>query len=144
MTERQTLRFTLIQKLYAIPPECRPFEVLLNGVRVFETHEPYPEQGLPTSVGKYRIIFEAPISSSDELQAFSSEISEAAEDLDHSWIYACGAPLHPVGIGISFGTTPVGWQSNENEVRDYLLKNCRKPVALVNVGPRRHWISMPC
>ena len=92
------LRVTDEKKRGRILLHCKPYEVVTNGVRIYESHEPCPEQGLPTNIGKYRITVEAPISTSDQLLEVGSEIRELAEDLDRSRIYACGAPLHPVRI----------------------------------------------
>jgi hypothetical protein len=143
VSEKQVLRFTLLPKLYAIPSGCTPYDHIVDGVRVYESHELCPQQGFPPHTGKYRITFEAPISGSDQLLKFGSEIREAAEDLDRSWIYACGAPLHPVRIRFSFGVNPFGWESNEAEVKNFLIQNSKKTIALVRVGPQQHWMSMP-
>src|SRR5258706_14028336 len=59
--EKQMLQFTLVEKLYAIPPDSKPYDIITNGARIFETHEPCPEKDFPKDIGKYRITIEKPI-----------------------------------------------------------------------------------
>jgi hypothetical protein len=86
---------------------------------------------------------EAAVSTSDAFQEVSSAIRSVAEDLDRFWIYACGEPLEPIVVQISFDTTPSGWQSNEKEVKQYFLRHAKEMFPVVKLGNHRHTIAMP-
>lgn len=140
--EKQTLRYTSHAKLYAIGPEQTPLEGDLDGLYSRECHIPKPQQGLPQHIGEYTVTIEANIGSSKELNEASQRINVMAKELDKFWVYSCGEPLSPVLIQLSFDVTPKGWLSNTEDLKNYLLTNCRSVIAVVRANPR-HWMVMP-
>ena len=141
--ERQTLRFTCRPKLYGIPTAAKPFDGEVAGIRIREVFQPRLHSGLPPDIGDYVITVEKTVGSSDELLIVARELRRFISDLDKCWAYACGEPLEPVVLQLSFDTKFSGWDSNESEIQDYLLANCNQTFAVIKMGPHQHWISMP-
>ena len=137
--EMQVLRYTSHSKLYSIPSEAKPTEGDHEGLTFRESHEPESHPDLPGNVGRYRIIIEGSVGSSGELLSVSSKIRKVAEDLDKFWTYACGEPLNPLQIRLNFQVIQNGWESNEESVKQYLLANCHKPIAVVKLGKKPDW-----
>lgn len=144
--EKLTLRYTCLPKLYAIPPEAEPAVAIdeKNNVRTFESHRPIVRKEGPPHIGEYVITIEASISSSDAVFEAASNLSRFAQDLDKFWIYACGEPLSPVVHTITLDTTPCGWQSNMESVKEQLARASKQTVAIVKLGPYQHLLTMSC
>ena len=140
--EKQVLRYVSATKLYAISPESVPVDCEFEGLRLREVHAPKPQTDLPAHIGEYTLNIEATIGSAAEFHQVSQKIGELARDLDKFWVYGCGEPLSPVVTTLSFDVTPKGWHSNLDEVKKYLLDNCRQPFAVIQMN-HRHWIAMP-
>jgi len=100
-------------------------------------------RGLPADIGDYSLTIEKTVGSSDELLTVGRELRSFISDLDKCWPYACGEPLEPVVLQLSFDMKIPGWDSNEDDIKDYLLANCNQTIAVIQMGPHQHWLSMP-
>ena len=141
--ERQVLRYITQTKHYAIPLDEKRGEGVYEGLYLQECHVPKPQPKFPPHFGEYTITVEANITTSGELSDASQRIGALANDLDKFWVYACGEPLSPLFMQLSFDVTPKGWRSNMEEVKDYFVQNCRQPFAIVQIDPTR-CMEMPC
>ncbi len=140
--EKQLLTYRSHPRLFAIPPTATAAEGEFEGLYLCERHVHRHGANLPPYIGDYTISIEGGVESSGQLLEVGSKLGAMTADLDRFFVYACGEPLLPVGFSFSFDSTPNGWQSNRDDLKDYFLQHCTKTIAVVRVTNQK-WISMP-
>jgi hypothetical protein len=140
--EPQILRYSSTTKLYGVTGGGEPSGGAFEGFDLRETLKPVSISGVPPEVGEYTVSIERAIRSSDELLAASGQVRSFVLDLDKFWIYAAGEPLNPIVKSVSLERGIAGWSHNELRVRDYLVRNCRQMLAVVD-SRVHHWVIMP-
>jgi hypothetical protein len=140
--EPQTLHYSSTTKLYGVTGGGEPTVGTFEGFDLRETLRVAAINGVPPEVGEYTLSIERTVKSSDELLTISAEVGGFVADLDKFWIYAAGEPLNPIVKRVSLERRIAGWSHNELQVRDYLVRNCRQMLAVVD-SRDQHWVVMP-
>jgi len=138
----QILRYSSTTKLYGITDGGEPSSGEFEGFVVRERLGVTSISGLPPEVREYNLSIERTIKSSDELLTASAEVRGFLSDLDKFWIYAAGEPLNPIVKRVSLERGIAGWNHNELQVRDYLVRNCKQMLAVAD-SHDQHWVIMP-
>lgn len=110
--ESRELKFRLLQ------PDS-PHSSRVDGWTVREEYEPDKFASYEPSLGSYRLILEADVETSEEVEDRFAKGVELAEYLEDVWLYVAGLPLHRDGFFLSLEALrpPPNWSSNVKSVR---------------------------
>ena len=106
-------------KVYEIQSECDPHHAIVEGLAISEhLQKNEKHEGISANHGDYNIIIETEVNSSSEIQSKHFEIKALINEIDRSWVYACGHPLNKkffsyMGPYVDFPDGNIsGWKSN--------------------------------
>jgi hypothetical protein len=116
------LKYKSHPKAYVINCHGAPYRGAINELRISEDFSINEKlKYILPDLGNYQVIIETEVNDSSELQSKHFEIKKIIEELDRSWMYACGHPLNKkilsfVGPYIDFPDGNMnGWTSNYRE-----------------------------
>lgn len=123
------LRYKSHPKAYEINCEGAPYRGAINELCISEDFSINEKlKHISPALGDYQVIIETEVDDSSELQSKHFEIKTIIEELDRSWMYACGHPLNKrilsfVGPYIDFPDGNInGWTSNYREAEKEVNK----------------------
>jgi len=123
------LKYESDPKVYDIQSEYAPYVEVVDSLAVsehFQKNEKY--KNISSTLGDYHIVIETEVNSSSEIQSKHFEIKDLINEIDRSWMYACGHPLNKrvlsyVGPYIDFADGNIhGWKSNYREAEKEINK----------------------
>ena len=126
---KSILRYKSEPKAYEIHCEDAPYRGVLNESSISEVFLINEKLNhISPALGDYQLIIETEVNDSSELQSKHFEIKILTQELDRSWMYACGHPLNKkvlsfVGPYIDFPDGNInGWTSNYREAEKEVNK----------------------
>jgi len=128
------LRFKSDARVYAIKSSDVSYCEVINGITISEElviNEKY--SNISPDFGDYRLIIETEVNDTAEMQSKHFEIEKLIQELDRSWIYACGHPFKRaisfMGPYLNFPDGKIsGWTSNYKEAEKEINKGKRHAV----------------
>ncbi len=131
------LKYKSDTKVYEIQSDNALYHAVINELSISEEfliNENFKHISPP--LGDYRLIIETKVNDSPELQSKHFEIKKIIQEIDRSWLYACGHPFNKkilsfVGPYVDFPDGNIcEWTSNYSEAEKELNKG--KPHIVIS------------
>lgn len=123
------LKYKSDPKVYEIHCEDAPYRGAINELSISEDFLINEKlKHISPALGDYQLIIETEVNDSSELQSKHFEIKTIIQELDRSWMYACGHPFNKkvlsfVGPYVDFPDGNInGWTSNYREAEKEVNK----------------------
>lgn len=89
------LRYKSDPNIYDIQSKALPYHGVINDLSISEkflTNDRYKQ--ISSDLGYYQLNIETEVDDKSEIQSKHFEIKNVINELDRSWMYACGHPLN--------------------------------------------------